>query len=576
MKTALRLLKYSLKNVTLVILAFLFALISNGLAIAAPFIIGKATVLMLPKNVDFAALLEFCVILAIMYILAALFNFLGQIVSHQISARAVENIRRDVFIRMSKMRLDFYDTAEHGMIMQRLTSDMDYVSEGLFQLIIQLFGGMVAIVGSILFMVFLNWQMALIIIALTPLCFLLTRIISKTASKYFKEQTKITGQMNAFLEEIVTGQKVIQTFNYEKESYEKYSKQNAELYKCGYKSQFFSSLTNPGARLLNNIIYIITGVFGAFLAINKGFGLDIISSFLIYSIQFAQPINNITAVTTQLQSAFASAQRIFNILDNEIEPPDDKNAVIVLPKKKNIKFKDISFSYNEQTKLIQNFSLDVKPGMKVAIVGRTGSGKTTLVNLLMRFYEVQKGTIEISGINTKTIARPALRKSFAMVLQETWLKSGSVLDNIIYGNKSASEEEIQNVLKLSGCDSFINKLPDGLNTYISENATLISQGQKQLLTIARAMLNLPDMLILDEATSSVDILTEQKIAAAFDKIMVGRTSFIIAHRLSTIKHCDIILVLEKGNIVEQGTHCELIEKDGLYAKLFKSQFEAIS
>lgn len=574
-KNTKRLLKYAFKNKPVVFVVFLFALFSNSLAISAPFVIGKAVDIMVKSGVDFSMLLNLCALLAIIYAFSSLFNYLAQLLSYYLSVKAVERLRKDVFIHLSKMKLNFYDTTPHGEVIQRLTSDMDYISEGLFQLITQLFGGCVAIVGSMIFMLILSWQIALVVILFTPLCFVLVRLITKNSSRYFKKQSALAGQLSGYLEEMVAGQKIIRAFNYEDKSFDKYFKINAELYQSGYKSQFFSAMINPGIRLLNNIIYIFIGVFGGILAISGKISIGTISSFLSYSIQFSQPINNITAVSTQLQYAMASANRVFNILDNELETPDNINAVTKLPGKKSVDFNNITFSYSKNTKLIENFSLNVKTGMKVAIVGPTGSGKTTLVNLLMRFYEVQDGNIEVCKIDTKDIARSTLRSAFAMVLQETWLKSGTILDNIIYGNKAAGKQQIENVLALSGCDTFINKLPQGLNTIISENGT-ISQGQKQLLTIARAMLNLPDMLILDEATSSVDILTEQKIASAFDKMMVGRTSFIIAHRLSTIKNCDIILVLHKGNIVEQGTHSELLNQDGMYSKLFKSQFEAVN
>jgi len=571
-KTMSRLLKYAYKNKFLVCLAFLFSLIANSLAVSAPYIVGRAIALMEGNTVNLPDLLNLCAILLSVYLVSALFNYLTQIVSYKISIKAVSNLRKDLYFKMSKMPIKFFDTTPHGEVMQRMSSDMDYILEGLFQLITNLFGGIVTICGVIFFMVLMNWYLALFIILFTPLCFLFSRTVTKRSAKYFKQQTKTAGVLNSYLDEIVNGQKTIRAFSYEKQSYEKYKKINAELYVSGQKSQFYSSIINPLSRTLNYIIYIFIGVFGGILAINNLMAVSTISSFLIYSIQFSQPINNITSVTTQLQNASASAYRIFEILDKETETPDTLGAVTALPGKKTVNFENISFSYDKNKKLIENFSLKVKTGMKVAIVGRTGSGKTTLVNLLMRFYDVDKGQIKICDIDTQNIKRSSLRKSFAMVLQETWLKSGTVLDNITYGNKNASKDDIENAIKLSGLDSFINKLPDRENTEISENDQ-ISSGQKQLITIARAMLNLPDMLILDEATSSVDILTEQKITAAFDSMTKNRTSFVIAHRLSTIKNCDIILVLEEGDIVEKGSHEELIKNpDGFYYKLYHSQF----
>ena len=530
---------------------------------------------MIKNGVDFSQLLLICSLLAVVYILSSLFNYITQLMSYYLSVNAVKKLRIDAYEKISRMGIRFYDTMPHGEVIQRMTSDMDYISEGLYQLIMQLLGGIVSVIGAIVFMLILNWQIALFVIIFTPLCFLLSRVITKRSTKYFRRQSKTAGDLNAYLEETVSGQKVIKAFNYENESFEKYSKLNNDLYNNGYKSMFFSSIINPGTRLINSLIYIFIGIYGGMMAINGNLSIGTISSFLSYSIQFAQPINNITAVATQLQYAVASADRVFKIMDIEPEQPDSPGAKDKLPKEKTIDFDNITFSYNKNTKLIENFSLNVSSGMKVAIVGKTGSGKTTLINLLMRFYDVLDGNIKISNYDIKNIKRPVLRKSFAMVLQETWLKSGTIYDNITYGNKDADDEYIQKILELSGCDTFINKLPKGIYTQISDNATTISQGQKQLLTIARAMLNIPDMLILDEATSNVDILTEQKITAAFNTMMKNRTSFIIAHRLSTIKNCDIILVLEKGNIVEQGNHAELLKKDGVYSKLFKSQFESL-
>ena len=575
-KTMLRLLKYAFKNKLLVAIAFIFSLIANSFAISAPFIIGKAIDLMTEAPVDLSTVLIWCMILLSLYLISALFNFLTHFVSYFIAGKAVYNLRKDMYLKMTKMSVKFFDTTSHGEIMQRMTSDMDYILDGLYQLITQFFGGFVSIVGIIVFMILLNFYLALFVILFTPLCFLFSKTVIKRSAKFFKQQTKTAADLNSYLDEVVNGQKTIRAFSFEEQSFEKYKKINDELYDSGQKSQFYSSIVNPLSRTLNYVIYIAIGVFGGLLSINRLISVGKISSFLSYSIQFSQPINNITAVSTQLQNASASAYRIFEILDKEIETPDSESAVMVLPYKKTVNFENISFSYNKNKKLIENFSLKVKTGMKVAIVGRTGSGKTTLVNLLMRFYDVDKGQIKICDIDTQDIKRSILRKSFAMVLQETWLKSGTILCNITYGKKDVKAEDIENVIKLSGCDSFINKLPDRLNTEIAENDR-ISSGQKQLITIARAMLNLPDLLILDEATSSVDILTEQKIGAAFDNMTKNRTSFVIAHRLSTIKNCDIILVLEDGNIVEKGSHEELIKNsDGFYYKLYNSQFEALS
>ena len=569
-----RLVGYIGKHRRFVLGALLCAVFSNMLMIAGPFIIGKGVDNIVGKGqVDFKQILNIVLIIIILYLVSAIFQWSLQVLTSKLANKTVEGLRNDVFTHITQMPLEYYDRNAHGDIMARLTSDMEYISEGIFQSVTQFVTGIISIVGSLVFMFILNPLITLVVIVMTPITFFIASFITKRSSKLFKEQSRLNGELNGFVEEMVGNQKVVKAFNYEGRAREKFEEINGRLYKAGRWAQFYSSLVNPSTRLVNNITYVLLGLTGGIAAVAGRLSVGYISSFLTYSTYFSQPINNITSVTTQLQTAAASAQRVFAVLDSEPEKPEAQGLVEFTSSEGKVSFDRVDFSYNPETRLIKDFSLQVEPGTRIAIVGPTGAGKTTLVNLLMRFYEVNSGNIYIDDINSRDMTKDSLRKAFGMVLQETWLFSGTIRENIAYGKPDAADEEIIAAAKSSNAHSFIKRLPAGYDTMVTEGGGNLSQGQRQLLTIARVMLIIPPMLILDEATSSVDTRTEIKIQKAFNKLMEGRTSFIIAHRLSTIREADLILVLNNGQIVEQGNHEQLLEKGGFYSKLYYSQYE---
>lgn len=571
---AKRMLKYITKHRQFVFGAMLCALLSNILMIAGPFIIGRGIDHIIGKGrVEFEKIVDIVIIILVLYLVSALFQWSLQVLTSKLASRTVEELRNDVFVHLTKMPLEYYDRNPHGDIMARLTSDMEYISEGIYQSVTQFVTGIISIIGSLVFMFILNPLITLVVIVMTPVTFLIASYITKHSSRHFKEQSKLNGELNGYIEEMIGNQKVVKAFNYEARAQEKFEEINSRLYKTGRWAQFYSSLVNPSTRLVNNITYVLLGLTGGMAAIAGKLSVGYISSFLTYSAYFSQPINNITSVTTQLQTAAASAQRVFAVLDSEPEKPETEGFVEFKCTDGKVGFDKVTFSYNPGTQLIKDFCLAVKPGTRIAIVGPTGAGKTTLVNLLMRFYEVNSGNIYIDDIDSRKLTRDCLRKSFGMVLQETWLFSGTIGENIAYGKPDATEEEIVNAAKAANAHSFIKKLPSGYKTKVTEGGGNLSQGQRQLLTIARVMLIIPPMLILDEATSSVDTRTEIKIQNAFNKLMEGRTSFIIAHRLSTIREADLILVLNDGQIVEQGNHEELLAKRGFYSRLYYSQYD---
>ena len=467
------------------------------------------------------------------------------------------------------MPLKFFDGHSHGDIISRLTNDIDAVSEGLLQGITQLFSGIVTVVGSLVLMFLLDWRITLCVIVITIICIFVSKAIATNSGKMFRLQAQTIGELNGYVSETVGNLKVVKAFGYEDKSSEVFGEINARLYDCGQKAQFYSSLVNPTTRYINNLAYISVGVLGGFAALAGHLSVGIISSFLIYATQFARPINDMTSILTQLQSAQAAAARIFALGEIEPETPDEDRPELEV-KNGEVMFKDVDFSYNKDKELIKDLNIAAKPGQRVAIVGPTGAGKTTIVNLLMNFYGVDKGTIFVDGQAIDSVQRDSLRKNFGMVLQDTWLFAGTVKENIAYGKEGATDEEIINAAKAASAHGFIKRLPNGYDTMITEDGGNLSSGQKQLLTIARAMLSDPKILILDEATSNVDTMTEQRIQKAFLKMMEGRTSFIIAHRLSTIREADLILVMDKGRIIEQGTHNELLAKNGFYTKLYNS------
>ena len=565
-KTLSKLNSYIAGNRKYLILVIISALLANIFMLVAPYISGRAIDFIKGENnVDFPMVAKFIGILFAVYVLNALFTWGMTVFTNALSNHSIEKMRKDAFGKISKLPLKFFDGHSHGDIISRLTNDIDAVSEGLLQGITQLFSGIVTVVGSLVLMFLLDWRITLCVIVITIICIFVSKAIATNSGKMFRLQAQTIGELNGYVSETVGNLKVVKAFGYEDKSSEVFGEINARLYDCGQKAQFYSSLVNPTTRYINNLAYISVGVLGGLAALAGHLSVGIISSFLIYATQFARPINDMTSILTQLQSAQAAAARIFALGEIEPETPDEDRPELEV-KNGEVMFKDVDFSYNKDKELIKDLNIAAKPGQRVAIVGPTGAGKTTIVNLLMNFYGVDKGTIFVDGQAIDSVQRDSLRKNFGMVLQDTWLFAGTVKENIAYGKEGATEEEIINAAKAASAHGFIKRLPNGYDTMITEDGGNLSSGQKQLLTIARAMLSDPKILILDEATSNVDTMTEQRIQKAFLKMMEGRTSFIIAHRLSTIREADLILVMDKGRIIEH----ELIAKNGFYTKLYNS------
>lgn len=576
-KVLRRLIDYIGKQKYLLLGAVISAIVSVVASLMGPIFIGKAIDNMIGKSmVNFQKIFNVLIILVLIYGCGALFSWFLTYLTNKISYKAVNSMRHDLFNKINMLPLKFYDNNAHGDIISRFINDIDLVADGMLQGLGAILTGVVTIVGSIGFMISINRIMALVVVLAAPLTFVVAKFITTRSHEMFAKQAKELGALNGYAEEIIAGQKTVKAFNYQEPSFEKFKDINEQLYKAGVKSQFYGSLTNPSTRLVNNIIYSIVGVIGSFIAIKGTITIGDISSFLIYSNLFSKPFNEITGVFTQIQGALASAKRIFNILDFQEEDTDNLGKTTINRCKGKIDIKNLSFAYDKEKPLIKNLNLEVKEGSKIAIVGKTGAGKTTLVNLLMRFYEGDSGSITIDDVDIRELPRDVLRKNFGMVLQDTVLFEDTIKNNIAYGKDHATEEEIVSAAKKANAHSFIMKLPKGYDTVISSSGDNLSQGQKQLLTIARAMVMNPPMLILDEATSNIDTRTELKIQDAFETIMEGRTTFIIAHRLSTIKGADNILVMKDGNIVEQGNHEELVKRNGEYARIYNSQFPKMS
>ncbi len=568
-----RVLKYIKPYKGLLALAILSAIISVSLTLYIPVLTGNAIDNIIDKgNVNFENVLQIIIYIAVGVAGVAIFQWTMTYFTNVISYKTVRDLRRDVFCKFNDVPLSYIDTHSHGDLISRVINDVDAVGDGLSQMFLQLFSGIVTILGTMVFMFIIDWRIALAVIILTPLSLFVAAFIGKMTHNRFARQQQLQGDISSYVEEYVGNQRIVKAFSYEDRAFENFEKYNQELYTVGFKAQFAGALANPSTRFVNATVYAAVGIFGAITAIAGTLSVGQLSCFLTYANQYTKPFNEVTGVLTQLQTAIAAAGRVFDVLDAEDEPKDKPDSIKVENCKGNVKIENVNFSYVKDKPLITNFSLDVKSGSHIAIVGPTGCGKTTFINLLMRFYDTDSGKISVDGVDIKDMERDELRKLYGMVLQDSWLFCGTIMENLKYGNPNATDEEVIEAAKAAYAHSFIRRMPDGYDTMISEGGGNLSQGQKQLLCIARAMLSNPTMLILDEATSSIDTLTEIRVQKAFAKIMQGRTSFVVAHRLSTIKESDVILVMRDGNIIEQGTHDELLARGGFYKKLYESQF----
>lgn len=555
------------------IVSLFSAIISIALTLLGPVLVGEAIDFIVDQHhVDFPSIARILVVLCISIGVGAIFQWILALCTNKVAYCTVRDIRIQAFEKINVAPLRYIDGTPHGDLINRLVNDIDFIADGLLQGLTQLFTGVVTILGTLLFMLSVNPWITLVVVLVTPLSLFVASFIARRSHKMFQEQSKTQGELGGYIEEMLGNQKIVKTFSHEEEAQQAFEEINGRLYQCGQKAQFYSSLSNPSTRFVNGVVYAAVGIIGAISAIFGSLSVGQLSCFLTYANQYTKPFNEVTGVITQLQMAFASAQRVFKVLEEPSEQPDSRDAVTFRNVKGKVDIQDVSFSYEENRKLIEHFHLHVKPGQRIAIVGPTGCGKTTLINLLMRFYDVNSGEILVDDVPITKGTRDSLRRQFGMVLQETWLYSATVRENIAYGRPDATLEEVIAAAKAAHAHGFIKRLPKGYDTVISEDGGNISQGQKQLLCIARVMLSDPPMLILDEATSSIDTRTEIRIQKAFNKMMEGRTSFIVAHRLSTIKEADCIVVMNQGNIVEQGTHRELLEKKGFYANLYNSQF----
>lgn len=571
--TIRKVLSYMKRYIPLLVISLALSVVTVALTLYFPILTGRAIDLIVGKGkVDFTAMTAILTRAAIIVVIAAATQWLTNICNNRMTYNIVRDIRRDAFLNIEKMPLSYIDSHSHGDMVSRIIADVDTFSEGLLMGFTQLFTGIATIAGTLIFMLTIDVKISCIVVLITPLSLFVASFITKKTYSMFQLQTRTRGEQTSLIDEIVGNEKVVQAFNHEDEALEQFDEINDRLQKCSLRATFFSSLTNPSTRFVNSLVYAGVGIFGAMSALTGGITVGQLSCFLSYANQYTKPFNEISGVITELQNALACAARIFELIEEKKEIPDASDAVTLDEADGRVDIEDVYFSYVPDKKLIEDFNLHVKPGQRVAIVGPTGCGKTTIINLLMRFYDVNSGTIKVSGHDIRKITRESLRDNYGMVLQETWLKKGTIRDNIIMGKPDATDEEIIAAAKASHAHSFIRRLPKGYDTEIGEDGGSLSQGQKQLLCITRVMLCLPPMLILDEATSSIDTRTEIKIQKAFLTMMQGRTSFIVAHRLSTIREADIILVMKDGKIIEQGNHESLLAADGFYANLYNSQF----
>ena len=572
-KTLVKVMKYIKKYRMLVVLSLIFAAVTVVTTLYLPILTGNAVDLMVKKGkVDFVGLKSIVRTMLIVLVITGVAQWIMNICNNYITYQVVQDIRKDAMDRIQIVPLKYLDGHAAGDIVSRVIADADQFADGLLMGFTQAFTGVMTIIGTLGFMLWINGWITLVVILVTPLSFFVAGFIAKKSYSMFQLQSKARGEQTALIDEMIGNQRVVQAYGHEKRSLEQFDEINGRLEKYSLKATFFSSITNPATRFVNNLVYAGVGIVGAFFAIHGMLSVGRLSSFLSYANQYTKPFNEISGVITELQNAIACAARVFELMEAEPQEPDSPDAIELTQVKGAVELKNVSFSYVPEQKLIRDFNLSVKPGQRVAIVGPTGCGKTTVINLLMRFYDVNKGVIAVDGTDIRNMKRASLRSNIGMVLQETWLKDGTIRDNIIMGKPDATEEEIIAAAKATHAHSFIKRLPQGYDTVVREDGDNLSQGQKQLLCITRVMLCQPPMLILDEATSSIDTRTEIRIQRAFEKLMKGRTSFIVAHRLSTIKNADIILVMKDGNIIEQGNHESLLAQNGFYANLYNSQF----
>lgn len=572
-KTLKKVLKKIRPYTPLVIISLIFAVITVALTLYFPLLTGKAVDCIISEgNVDFIKIRPIIFQMAIIAALTAVSQWAMNICNNKITYNVTRDIRDEAFKKIEILPLKYIDNHSSGDIVSRVIADVDQFADGLLMGFTQLFTGVLTILGTLFFMFSVNVTISIVVLLVTPISLFVAAFIAKRTYKMFRVQSETRGEETAYIDEMIRNQKVVQAFGREEKSLEKFDEINKRLERASLLATFFSSITNPSTRFVNSLVYTSVGIVGAFSVINGRLSVGQLSAFLSYANQYTKPFNEISGVVTELQNAIACAARIFELIEEEPQVPDSPDAVVLGEAEGNVNLENVAFSYVPDKKLIENLNLSVKSGQRIAIVGPTGCGKTTLINLLMRFYDVDSGSISVDGNDIRNITRKSLRANYGMVLQDTWLKTGTIKENIIMGKPDATDEEIIAAAKASHADSFIRRLPDGYDTFITEDGGSLSQGQKQLLCITRVMLCLPPILILDEATSSIDTRTELKIQNAFQQMMKGRTSFIIAHRLSTIQDADVILVMKDGHIIEQGNHKELLEKNGFYAKLYNSQF----
>lgn len=576
--TLKKVLKYVQRHGFFMVLSILFAAITVALTLYTPILIGDAIDLIVGKGqVDFAGIAAILIKTGIIIGITALIQWLMNTINNRITYHVVRDIRNEAFRKIEILPLSYIDAHPYGDIVNRVIADADQFADGLLMGFTQLYTGIVTILGTLFFLFSISWQIAIVVVIVTPLSLFIARFIANRTYRMFRVQSETRGQQTAFIDEMIGNQKVVQAFSHEGEALEEFDRINDRLADCSLKATFYSSLTNPCTRFVNSVVYAGVALAGALICIATAgavnpFTIGQLSACLSYANQYTKPFNEISGVVTELQNALACASRLFELIEEEPQIPEPADAVELADVKGSVELNDVSFSYVPDRKLIEGLNLSVKPGQRIAIVGPTGCGKTTIINLLMRFYDVNSGSITVEGTDIRNATRNSLRSSYGMVLQETWLRSGTIRDNIVMGKPDATDEEIIAAAKASHAHSFIKRLPQGYDTVINEDGGSLSQGQKQLLCITRVMLCLPPMLILDEATSSIDTRTEIKIQDSFAKMMNGRTSFIVAHRLSTIREADVILVMKDGHIIEQGNHEELLAKNGFYANLYNSQF----